>query len=395
MVLTSTSKSNSGGDKRRQLADMSPDDDPLLPSARRADVIAADLRAQIVEKAFPPGQALPKRDQLVQQYQVSKTTIQEAIDILLRDRFIVARKGKGTFVAHDPPYLRHYGLVLPHRPSPERRSPPQCQILQATAENLPEGSPYRVSVYYADDGRPDSPDYQELETALREHRLAGLMFARPSENLSGKLPLTQPGLARVIFTDQPIQHDAPSIWLNYRSFIDKALFYLSEHDRSRIAVVNATDGSLGPVMVDYLLSQLPKYRMETRPYWMQAMAPDHPQWGRRLVHLLLSENQKERPDGLIICDECIAVDAIAGIQASGARVPEDVDVIQAGNFPCAQPTMPGVQRLGFDIPNLFSTAMDSLIRQRQHDHIVPGLTAAEAVAAFEEELTQVDLIQLI
>jgi DNA-binding FadR family transcriptional regulator len=65
--------------------------------------IAVQLRRQIETGAFPPGEQLPGHRGLAAQFDVSLSTIREAISMLVSDGLITTRAGKGTFVAVDQP----------------------------------------------------------------------------------------------------------------------------------------------------------------------------------------------------------------------------------------------------------------------------------------------------
>ncbi len=61
--------------------------------------IAKHLTGQILEGRYTPGDRLPTEHELRQTYGVSRVTVREAMDVLLKQQLIVRRRGKGTFVA--------------------------------------------------------------------------------------------------------------------------------------------------------------------------------------------------------------------------------------------------------------------------------------------------------
>jgi DNA-binding FadR family transcriptional regulator len=83
---------------------------------RLAELIAATLRARIVDGELPDGSMLPTLDGLVQEFQVSPPSIREALRILENERLITVMRGnKGGAVVHRPkPEAVGYmlGLVL-------------------------------------------------------------------------------------------------------------------------------------------------------------------------------------------------------------------------------------------------------------------------------------------
>jgi len=66
------------------------------------------LRSKISEGQLRPGDLLPSEAELVEQYQVSRATVRQALDELVSDGLIQRRQGRGTFVS---PHKVEQGLV--------------------------------------------------------------------------------------------------------------------------------------------------------------------------------------------------------------------------------------------------------------------------------------------
>src|SRR6267378_4266591 len=71
--------------------------DPNSPIPLYAQVESI-LAVGIADGTFPPGTRLPNEDELVEQYAVSRTTIRQTIQNLVRRGLVEIRRGKGTFV---------------------------------------------------------------------------------------------------------------------------------------------------------------------------------------------------------------------------------------------------------------------------------------------------------
>ena len=56
------------------------------------------IAAAIADGTFPPGSRLPNEDALIERYAVSRTTIRQTIQNLIRRGLVEIRRGKGTFV---------------------------------------------------------------------------------------------------------------------------------------------------------------------------------------------------------------------------------------------------------------------------------------------------------
>lgn len=69
---------------------------------RLSDKVADDILTMItIEQRFLPGEQLPNENELAQLLQVSRTTLREAIRILVAHGVIESIRGKGTFVKQD------------------------------------------------------------------------------------------------------------------------------------------------------------------------------------------------------------------------------------------------------------------------------------------------------
>src|SRR6266851_2215225 len=71
--------------------------DPNSPLPLYAQVEAI-LAAGIADGTLPPGSQLPNEDELIERYAVSRTTIRQTIQNLMRRGLVEIRRGKGTFV---------------------------------------------------------------------------------------------------------------------------------------------------------------------------------------------------------------------------------------------------------------------------------------------------------
>lgn len=66
------------------------------------------LRGDISRGTWQPGDMLPPESELIEEYQVSRTTVRQVLDMLVNEGLIYRQQGRGTFVA--PPTVEQ-GLV--------------------------------------------------------------------------------------------------------------------------------------------------------------------------------------------------------------------------------------------------------------------------------------------
>lgn len=65
-------------------------------------VIAAELRADILDGRYPPGGPLPSEPELVRRYDVSRPTVRKAIETLVSEGLAYVMRGRGSFVRPTP-----------------------------------------------------------------------------------------------------------------------------------------------------------------------------------------------------------------------------------------------------------------------------------------------------
>ena len=73
--------------------------------------IADDILSMItIDKRFIPGDKLPNENELSEELNISRTTLREAIRILVTNDVLEIRRGKGTFVTHHTNGARNLGF---------------------------------------------------------------------------------------------------------------------------------------------------------------------------------------------------------------------------------------------------------------------------------------------
>jgi GntR family transcriptional regulator len=58
------------------------------------------LRSNITRGEWQPGDMIPPESELIDRYQVSRTTVRQVLDMLVNEGLIYRQRGRGTFVAH-------------------------------------------------------------------------------------------------------------------------------------------------------------------------------------------------------------------------------------------------------------------------------------------------------
>jgi GntR family transcriptional regulator len=72
--------------------------------------LAGVLRQRIARNRWPPGTKLPTLEALMDEFDVARVTVRQAMELLAREGLVSAERGRGTFVTAPP--ARHRGLML-------------------------------------------------------------------------------------------------------------------------------------------------------------------------------------------------------------------------------------------------------------------------------------------
>lgn len=332
---------------------------------KKTAMIAGAIRSRIVSGELEPGDELPTRMKLLNEFSVSNETMQRAANLLLEDGFLVASRGVGTRVANHPPHLNTIAVVIPEKISGFESLLWQTARQTAAALQLRPGQKLRL---YS--GGLDAINEEDLRLVkdVENHRVAGILFITNQARFHGTPVLMEPHLPRVVWssgTDNDIPRRVQAtLWFDYPSLAQLAVQRFAAHGRRRIAVV-AAGASFSPFEPE--LSQALDSIGATSPArWRHIVHAPISATAHNIMSLLMHPGQSERPDAILILDDNLEQDICLGLLAANVRVPEDVMVVSHANFPtCSPPAPVPVTRIGFNIEELFRLSVYCLFQLRR------------------------------
>ncbi|MBI2438630.1 MAG: GntR family transcriptional regulator [Lentisphaerae bacterium] len=344
------------------------------------DTIVHALLNEMESGILLPGGRTPSQAKLAKRFGVSLVTAQLAVSRLQRDGFIVTRPRSGTYVAKRLPFKSNYALVFWNDPANPVQWSKYYAALADAARELDGHEGRRLQTFFNVNRRVDSEDHATLLELVRARRLAGMVFANMPYDLAGSPLVENGGLPRVAFVSVQTHPHIQAVWFDYEMWIRKALDFLAEQGRRKVAILSS-----GLYAADnaHLTALLERHGMISPPYWRQVAQPMVKDAVRNAVWLLLRGAPAERPDALIIADDNYLDDSIAGLIASEMRVPQDVKVVALCNFPARQKPVLPMRQLGFDIRGALSTCVE-IIAGIRRGATMPDLTLLPAL--WEDEL---------
>mgnify|MGYP006300554785 CR=1 FL=1 len=347
----------------------------------------AALRGRIVAGHFPPGARLPGRRALQSEFRAGAGTVQAALNQLTREGFVTVRGGVGTMVSDRAPHLHRFAIVYPARPDDRRHWRHLWTVMQHEAQVVAEQHHCQIAGYHLDLDNDRSP--RTLIGDLRNHRLAGVIFAYPAHDRQSRRVLAElaalnvPGVA---LSSDPgpkarrVGDSIPTIGVDWSGFFELATQEALAHQRRRIAVLYYAKAMHAFAEPFDRLAATPG--VKTGPHHWVPADLDAPEAVPNLMAMMMHAPADHRPDALIISDDNFSEPAMAGLLHAGVKIPDDLMLICHCNFPIpASQVLPNT-RIGFDIPEMMRLAFETVRRPRDRkpDHVHQQVRARRADA---------------
>jgi DNA-binding LacI/PurR family transcriptional regulator len=345
--------------------------------ARKTEHIVAALRTEIVQGLIRPESQLPTLKVLEERFQVGQPTVIRALDWLKRDGFVYADSTRGNFVSSRPPHLHRYGIVFGRGPNDWDWNR-YWAGLASGASAVGQRRQLDMTLFYGiGQHQTVSESYRQLQREMDTERLAGLIVVA-TESLMSEPFLSRPMPAKVAIAASDLAvGSVPRVDIDRQSFITRSLKYLASRGRRRVAVLtNASDR-----FPEYP-ARISDFGLSAEPYWF-LVGVKH--GAGNIVRLLMNPKNPERPDSLIITDDNMVESAVAGLVATGVKVPEELEVVAHCNWPFPVASVVPVKRLGFDIRQVIETCLDVLEGLRRGETVAPIQLLP---AMFEDEVLQ-------
>lgn len=326
---------------------------------RKSNYIAEDLRSQIVNRVYGPGDRLPTRDKLVIQYDVSKVTVQRALKSLMDDGLAEARVGRGTIVSLASPHLTKYALLFPKGEESSLGNQLWTAFVNE-AKNLPEEA--KIELHYGFDGREGNERYQELLNDVENRRIAGLMFASHPYLLENTPILDQPGIPRSVIMTPQAAWNFPVVTFDGESIRQKFVKKVSELKCKRVAIISSDSDDSGSL--SELLKCFEQKGIKINPDWIHGLSYDKSFWVKSLTRLLMAGPAGQRPDCLLVLNDNLLPNVSQALTELNLIPPRDLQLISHCNFPWPTFSAVPVTRVGYCITECLQAMMKQINDQQ-------------------------------
>ncbi len=327
----------------------------------RSKDIYNELCAWIIQGKYKEGEQLPARREMEEIFSTTPNTIHKAFENLISNGYVTVKPNKGTFVSKYLPNLYNYAVLIRSRED----SPGWVNywnVIRHVSEELRETSPFRFSLLSGIDKDYERARFKKLISAMESNVYGGLIFLFDPAIVKDTPLLNNKSIPKVGLGEHHYQ-GIPSLCNDNRVFVSKALGYLKERKRKRIAIIMPAGAKTESVQ--HFIASVKGIGAVTDDYMIQSINHSHLEWGKNLIHLLLKTEKNQRPDGLIITDDNFIDPISEGILKTGIQVGRDIDIVAHANFPLLRPAILPMKRLGFNVRHTINVALELMSAQRQ------------------------------
>ena len=324
--------------------------------------IIRHVREDIRTGRLRPGDQLEAREEYIQAFSVNPLTVQRAFARLLRDGFVVTRNRIGTFVAPRPPNIFNVAVVF----DMIKADAMTARFYRDLALLVPDWTleaERTLIPYYGLRGPDDGGDRERLADDLDNDRLAAVFWVCGPTAIPPDPRFHLPWIPSV-FIHAHVPPNASYPCLRTESFFPRAIEEAARCGLRRPAVLLLTNGSRPTEETrTQLLADFQRCGLDFRPHWMHAATWENPFWAGQMMETLFRLPRAERPDSLIVADDNLLSEALAGLTRAGAL--KSTRLLAHTNFPLRDPLPFPAIRIGIDCREVLRRGLETLARLRQ------------------------------
>jgi DNA-binding LacI/PurR family transcriptional regulator/DNA-binding transcriptional ArsR family regulator len=293
----------------------------LQKRARHDDL--ADIIRHEVKTEYQPGRQLPGMRELAKRFDVSLNTLRVALLVLEKEGLLTLRQGRGVYVREQKNVLR-IGVFVENdilRPNISIYHTSLPGALRRYFRD--QGALPRVYIGTGQLGKPgdDNADWDLLED-LNAGRLDGVALCgclrKPWYSIAEKLAIPVVGDSHYCYN---------SVAVDFFAIFRDGLRRLHAAGCRRIAVMSWMDLEA----VGQLALVFDALGLERRPKWMRRdFEPLLPGAGWSEFREIWTA-YREKPDGLLVCDDILFRDTVSAILELGIRVPDQLRIVTHAN----------------------------------------------------------------
>ncbi len=324
-------------------------------SARPFLRILRDMEARIDRREFAPGDFLPTRDALADQYKVAKATVDKALVELGRRGVLDSRSGRRTLVLDRKAKAKDVANigVLWHWPEDQERL--GSDYLDLLFRGIREAcAEFMLEVHFR-----SAPLYRWKEL-VDEKGAQGLLIVRPDYADETVIDgIHQAGVPVVLVPGVLDESPVASISADNTSGIGAAVDHLVDLGHHHIGLVCLT--ATLPDHFERLQAFLKanaRRRLVVQPGWICLDHERNPSLFRERLSTWLSPD--DHPSAIISCDFIMTLALLSRLSELGLSVPKDISVVTFDDPIMASQMVPALTSVSQPTPQLGFRAIERL-----------------------------------
>ncbi len=323
------------------------------------------LKEDIINQVYTFGALLPSEREIGETYRVDRTTVRKALQLLVDEKLVEKRPGKGTVVIGGAVPERENGttaaMAVTGAAAPKRYIAFFLPRSQQHSDRITQ--PFYSELFYALQKECERQGFSliysmleeedDFEESMKAADYAGIFFV---SNVAEKHLARAAGLevpAVLINSYSPL---LPSVLSDNFTGTYKACTYLIEKGHRDIAVLNGIKEYVtnrermqgcDAAMKEYGISLKPEYNLGGASWEFEA--------GIAAMKELI-ESGHPLPSAVIAFNDRLAIGAMQALQQAGIRVPEEVSIIGYDNSEQARFSYPKLTTVEINVPVIARSA---------------------------------------
>jgi DNA-binding LacI/PurR family transcriptional regulator len=237
------------------------------------------------------------------------------------------------------------------------------EAMEAAAREMLTTPPQTLSLLYKSDLHDSLDRYKLFMEDLAAHRLAGVIVSSmPVAHLSD-WPSTGPNALPVVVYGSSAPEGCAFSCNRAGLSMRRAFEYLLPLGRRRVGLMAQPAFFSADWFEPALADCVAEFGMRCEPRWRQVVMPNTSRATGHLAELMMAD--PDGPDALLVMDDNAVEEVIAGVRTAGKRIPEDVVLVVAGNFPWPEKYSAPVKRFGVSMKQFIAEAARHIDARRR------------------------------
>lgn len=334
-----------------------------MATMTKSQQIERKLRNSISKGTLSPGSILPTEAELVSKFNVSRTTVRDALNALANDGLLERRQGAGTYVANS---LKKTSIAI--LDNLDQYTASVAHFHRTMVEELKKcisaaGFQAIFTVGHGQSEDEFAASFHLLERPVAK-QTAGLISLSSLNELEARLDAA--GILNVAIAPA-VATGKHNIVLDYVELTELACNHLREHGYNEFAIMQ-----LEPFPEEKKATWYPECQRLVNLF---APSPDH------IIHVTRSWDyagayeafkkwwaKPQRPNAIFFYDDGLCDVATRAILELGLKVPEDISVVTIGNLGRTFQFPVPLTCVGFDLAEVANAAwtyLDQLMAGRE------------------------------